>query len=111
MIRPITTWFAFVCFGFTIAQYAVLVAYAALSGRLMRRNVSMVGVTLMTRHLQTFRSRCDMWRLLGWAVAANWGYRQLTLVWRIRSLFPGSTGWGEMPRAGFKVAAAATPGR
>ena len=73
--------------------------------------LSMLGVTLMTRHLQTFRSRRDMWRLLGWAVVANWGYRQLTLVWRIRSLLPGSTGWGEMPRAGFKVAAAATPGR
>lgn len=72
---------------------------------------SMLGVTLMTRHLQTFRSRRDMWRLLGWAVVANWGYRQLTLVWRIGSLLPGSTGWGEMPRAaGFKVAAAATPG-
>jgi hypothetical protein len=49
--------------------------------------------------------------MFGWAIALNWGYRQLTLVWRIRSLFPGSTGWGEMPRAGFKTGAgaAATP--
>ncbi|MCG8319993.1 MAG: glycosyltransferase family 2 protein, partial [Cytophagales bacterium] len=67
--------------------------------------LSMIGVTLMTRHLGTFRSRCDVVRLLGWAVATNWGYRQMTVVWRIRSLLPGAAGWGEMPRLGFKTVA------
>jgi len=61
------------------------------------------GVFMMTKYLGTFSERRDVLRLFGWAVAANWGYRQLTLAWRIRSLFPGSTGWGEMPRAGFRT--------
>ncbi len=67
--------------------------------------MTMIGVSMMTKYLHTFSSRRDLLWLVGWSVAANWGYRQLTLVWRIRSLFPGSTGWGEMPRAGFTVAA------
>jgi cellulose synthase/poly-beta-1,6-N-acetylglucosamine synthase-like glycosyltransferase len=67
--------------------------------------MTMIGVSMMTRYLHTFGSRRDLLRLVGWSVAANWGYRQLTLVWRIRSLLPGATGWGEMPRAGFKIAA------
>jgi cellulose synthase/poly-beta-1,6-N-acetylglucosamine synthase-like glycosyltransferase len=70
--------------------------------------MTLVGVTLMCRHLHTFGSHRDVFRLVGWSIAFNWGYRQLTLVWRIRSLFPGSTGWGEMPRAGFKTANPAT---
>jgi cellulose synthase/poly-beta-1,6-N-acetylglucosamine synthase-like glycosyltransferase len=65
--------------------------------------LSILGVTLMTRHLHTFRTRRDTMRLLGWAFAFNWGYRQWTLIWRIRSLFPGSTGWGEMTRSGLKT--------
>lgn len=68
--------------------------------------MTMIGVSMMTKYLQTFNSRRDLRWLVGWSVASNWGYRQLTLVWRIRSLFPGSTGWGEMPRAGFTIAAA-----
>lgn len=70
--------------------------------------LTMMGVSMMTRHLQTFRSVGDTVKLVGWSIAVNWGYRQLTLVWRIRSLFPGSTGWGEMPRAGFRTGAATT---
>ncbi len=66
--------------------------------------LSMLSVALMTRHVRSFGSRRDAVRLLGWAVATNWGYRQITVVWRIRSLFPGATGWGEMPRLGFKTA-------
>lgn len=84
----------------------VAAAAVFLATQMLGMFLSMLGVTLMTRHLRTFRTRRDLVRLLGWSVALNWGYRQLTLVWRIRSLFPGSTGWGEMPRAGFKVAPA-----
>ena len=61
-----------------------------------------LGVTMMTKYVRVFTTPREVLRLLGFAVAVNWGYRQLTLVWRIRSLLPGSTGWGEMPRDGFK---------
>jgi cellulose synthase/poly-beta-1,6-N-acetylglucosamine synthase-like glycosyltransferase len=66
--------------------------------------ITMLAVLMSTRHLRTFDRPIDVARMLGWAVAVNWGYRQLTLVWRVRSLLPGATGWGEMPRAGFKTA-------
>jgi cellulose synthase/poly-beta-1,6-N-acetylglucosamine synthase-like glycosyltransferase len=68
--------------------------------------LTMLSVAVMTKYLGTFSRRTDLIGMLVWAVAMNWGYRQLTLVWRIRSLLPGSTGWGEMPRAGFKTNAA-----
>ena len=65
--------------------------------------MTMLAVVMMTIHLRTFTGISDTVRMMGWSVALTWGYRQLTLVWRIRSLFPGETGWGEMPRAGFKT--------
>jgi cellulose synthase/poly-beta-1,6-N-acetylglucosamine synthase-like glycosyltransferase len=70
--------------------------------------ITMVGVLMTTRHLKVFNRSVDLVRMLGWAIALNWGYRQLTLVWRIRSLLPGATGWGEMPRAGFKTTTTAS---
>jgi cellulose synthase/poly-beta-1,6-N-acetylglucosamine synthase-like glycosyltransferase len=66
---------------------------------------TMLGVTMMTKYVRVYRTRGDVVRLLGWSVAVNWGYRQLTLWWRIRSMFGGASGWGEMPRAGFRTAA------
>lgn len=72
--------------------------------------MTMFGVSMLTKHLRTFRSRRDIARLAWWSVVFNWGYRQTTLVWRIRSLFPGATGWGEMTRTGIKkVGAPASP--
>lgn len=65
---------------------------------------TVLGVTLMTTHVRVYRSLGDLVRLFGYAVAFNWGYRQITLLWRIRSLFGGSREWGEMPRAGFRSA-------
>ncbi len=48
--------------------------------------------------------------LIGWCLAENFGYRQLTVYWRLRGLykfFAGKTEWGTMERAGFKKPAAA----
>lgn len=69
--------------------------------------MSMLGVTMMTKHVRVYRSLGDVVRLFGYVVAFNWGYRQVTLVWRIRSLFGGSSEWGEMPRVGFRTVSAA----
>ena len=74
-----------------------------LTTQLIGMALTMLSVAVMTKYLQTFSRPADLVRMFGWAIALNWGYRQLTLVWRIRSLFPGATGWGEMPRAGFKT--------
>lgn len=47
----------------------------------------------------------DLAYMFFWALCANWGFRQQSLFWRVRSLFPGANGWGEMTRAGFKTVA------
>ena len=91
--------------GLVLAGWVDLSGAAAvfLTTQLFGMAMTMLGVGMMTRHLHTFDRRDDLLRLIGWSVAVNWGYRQLTLVWRIRSLFPGAGGWGEMPRAGFRT--------
>ena len=46
----------------------------------------------------------DRFLLLGWAVIESLGYRQLTVVWRLRGLVKylrGRTDWGTMERKGF----------
>lgn len=43
--------------------------------------------------------------LLGWALLENFGYRQLTVVWRLKGLIKllrGKTDWGAMERRGFR---------
>jgi len=48
----------------------------------------------------------DILRLFGLAVIENFGYRQLTLLWRARGLIRGMSGareWGERERRGFGV--------
>ena len=67
-------------------------------------------LTLLTMCLEevSFRrygSVSDRFVLLGWALLENLGYRQLTLMWRIRGLiwyFRGRTEWGTMRRKGFE---------
>lgn len=47
--------------------------------------------------------------LLGWAVAESIGYRQITVLWRLRGLWRflrGRTDWGRMERRGFRPAPA-----
>ena len=45
--------------------------------------------------------------LVVWAVLENLGYRQLTVVWRIRGIISyirGKKSWGKSKRKGFKQA-------
>lgn len=67
--------------------------------------LTMLGAMMGIARLGVYHRSADVWRLIGFALLVNWGYRQLTLVWRIRSMFPGENIWGEMPRAGFKTVA------
>jgi cellulose synthase/poly-beta-1,6-N-acetylglucosamine synthase-like glycosyltransferase len=46
----------------------------------------------------------DRLRLVGWAVLESLGYRQMTVVWRLRGLWRyirGNSDWGAMTRVGF----------
>jgi cellulose synthase/poly-beta-1,6-N-acetylglucosamine synthase-like glycosyltransferase len=49
-----------------------------------------------------YNSPRDTARLIGMALVENFGFRQLTVVWRIRALFGGSKTkiWGNMERQG-----------
>jgi cellulose synthase/poly-beta-1,6-N-acetylglucosamine synthase-like glycosyltransferase len=54
----------------------------------------------------------DRLYLVGWATAEPLGYRQATVVWRLRGLFNflrGKQAWGTMTRAGFSRPADGSP--
>ncbi len=55
-----------------------------------------------THHLGVYRSWKDTARLLGYAVFSQFGFRQLTLFWRMRSLSKKKQEWGAMARVGYK---------
>ena len=62
-------------------------------------------------HYEGMRDR--LWLLL-WALLENLGYRQLTVLWRLRGLYKfwrGRTEWGTMERRGFATAATTPPRR
>ena len=53
------------------------------------------------------RTFADRSRLLGWALLEHLGYRQLTVIWRLRGLWGflrSSQAWGEMERTAFTPA-------
>jgi cellulose synthase/poly-beta-1,6-N-acetylglucosamine synthase-like glycosyltransferase len=59
----------------------------------------------LQRHLLPFSRRREVFILLGYAVLENFGYRQLTLYWRVRGLWDawrGKTGWEKFARVGFR---------
>jgi cellulose synthase/poly-beta-1,6-N-acetylglucosamine synthase-like glycosyltransferase len=59
----------------------------------------------LQRHLLPFSRRGEVLILLLYAVLENFGYRQLTLYWRLRGLWDawrGKTGWEKFGRVGFR---------
>jgi hypothetical protein len=59
----------------------------------------------LQRRLLPFTRRREVLILLGYAVLENFGYRQLTLYWRLRGLWDawrGKTGWEKFSRVGFR---------
>jgi hypothetical protein len=58
------------------------------------------------RGLLPFGRRREVLILLAYAVLENFGYRQLTLYWRLRGLWDawrGKTGWEKFARVGFRI--------
>jgi hypothetical protein len=67
----------------------------------------------MQRQLIPFSRRGEVLTLLLYAVMENFGYRQLTLYWRLRGLWDawrGKTGWEKFGRVGFHPGEAAVHG-
>ncbi len=63
--------------------------------------IALCAVHTANRWLDVYRGPRNVLLLMLWAVVGQFGYRQLTVVWRIRSLLGGANVWGAMPRVGF----------
>ena len=67
----------------------------------------------LQRRLLPFGRRGEVLLLLAYAVLENFGYRQLTLYWRLRGLLDawrGKTGWEKFARVGFRPGTAPAHG-
>jgi cellulose synthase/poly-beta-1,6-N-acetylglucosamine synthase-like glycosyltransferase len=66
--------------------------------------LSLWAVALEEISFRRYRHFGDLFRLLVWASLENFGYRQWTVLWRLRafwSVFRGHRTWGRMVRQGF----------
>lgn len=79
-----------------------------LATQLIGQVVAVLSVAVAVSTFGFYSRPSDLKRMLWWAICMNWGFRQQSLFWRLRSILPGDTGWGEMPRAGFKTANSTT---
>jgi uncharacterized membrane protein (DUF485 family) len=63
--------------------------------------ITTTSVWTATHHLGVYKSSKDTALLIFYAIASQFGFRQLTLYWRMRSLSKKNTGWGTMTRVGY----------
>jgi cellulose synthase/poly-beta-1,6-N-acetylglucosamine synthase-like glycosyltransferase len=78
------------------ASIALLVAC-----QLMGMSATLLAVFSADRYLGQYRERGGLLRMAGFAIASQFGFRQLTLWWRLISLRKTETVWGEMTRTGY----------
>jgi cellulose synthase/poly-beta-1,6-N-acetylglucosamine synthase-like glycosyltransferase len=80
--------------------FALFLTVAILTGVIL----STGAVVLEELYYRRYPKTSDIARLLAAAFLENFGYRQLTLWWRLRGFwdyFSGKTAWGQMARKGF----------
>jgi hypothetical protein len=63
--------------------------------------IAMTGVWTSSRYINIYKGPRNVAWLVFWAFTAQFGYRQMTVWWRVRSLFGKNAAWGAMPRVGF----------
>ncbi|MCW3016356.1 MAG: hypothetical protein JWO02_3448 [Solirubrobacterales bacterium] len=109
LLGPVVEALGLVGLAFALATGAVDLPFAALFF-LVAYGLGLV-MTVLTIVLDEFTYRSygggrDTLILLGWAFIEPLGFRQLTVVWRLRGLWRyarGRTDWGVMTRAGFRT--------
>jgi cellulose synthase/poly-beta-1,6-N-acetylglucosamine synthase-like glycosyltransferase len=87
--------------GIVNLQFAFLFLAVAIGYQMM---LSIWAVILEEATYKTYPNPGDVFRMLLYAVAEPFGYRQLTVLWRLRGFWRalrGYQGWGEMRRSGF----------
>lgn len=92
--------------GAVDVPFAILFFLTAYALGALLTTMTLVLEELTFHRYDTFKDRLI---LVVWALLENFGYRQLTVVWRLRGLVAylrGSKTWGKMERRGFQVQAA-----
>ena len=89
--------------GAVNGPFAALFFAAAYGYGLLLTMLSLLLEEIFYRRYQSWQDR--MW-LITWTILENFGYRQLTVLWRLRGLVQflrGQKGWGTMERRGFTL--------
>jgi cellulose synthase/poly-beta-1,6-N-acetylglucosamine synthase-like glycosyltransferase len=89
-------WLGAVDVPFAILFFLVAYGYGIL--------LSLAALVMESAGYHRYRRTSDRLLLVAWAVLENLGYRQLTVIWRLRGLLKylrGNTEWGVMARRGF----------
>ncbi|MDQ1423132.1 MAG: hypothetical protein QOD72_630 [Acidimicrobiaceae bacterium] len=71
--------------------------------------ITTMGVWSANRFLNRYHHSRDVLLLLAWAVLSQFGFRQMTVWWRVKSLKRGDMAWGAMTRKGFASTAGQKP--
>ncbi len=90
-------------FGAVDLQFAGLLLVAAYGWGLL---LSLLAIALEEFSFERVGGPVDRLLLIGWAMLEPFGYRQLTVYWRLRGLrswMTGRTDWGTMQRDGFDL--------
>ncbi|GMQ93267.1 MAG: glycosyltransferase [Acidimicrobiia bacterium] len=112
LFGPIVELLGWVAFILSVALGVVSIEYVALFLALavfLGSSFSIAAVALEELSFRRYRRFNDLLVLLGIALVENFGYRQLTSIWRLRGLAAAvrrDGTWGEMERTGFDGAAA-----
>jgi len=89
--------------GILDKQYALLFLAAALGYQMV---LTIWAVVLEEATFRVYGRFGDFMRILGYALVEPFGYRQLTVYWRIKAFWNALRGikhWGEMERRGFEA--------
>ena len=89
--------------GAVNGPFAALFFAAAYGYGLLLTMLSLLLEEIFYRRYQSWQDR--MW-LITWTILENFGYRQLTVLWRLRGLVQflrSQKGWGTMERRGFTL--------
>ncbi|HJW43059.1 MAG TPA: glycosyltransferase [Geothrix sp.] len=114
-LAPVIEVTGYIAFGWSLwdhsinTAFAILFIYVALLLGVLNSVVSVVLQEISGHRYQGFKA----WSLLLFsAVAENFGYRQLTVWWRLKGTFDwvrGKEGWGQMKRKGIGPAPPPAP--
>lgn len=109
MMGPVIELLGYVSFTLTViagrAEWPFVVAFLAVAV-VLGGALSLSAVALEELSFRRYPRLSDLMRLFALALLENFGYRQLTVWWRLKgtvSAIRGVKGWGHMTRKGFTV--------